>query len=64
MGFSRQEYWSGWPFLSPGNLPKPGVKAESPVSPELAGKFSTTEPHGKPLMDRSREAFMLGEVEG
>ena len=25
MGFSRQEYWSGLPFLSPGNLPNPGI---------------------------------------
>ena len=60
MGFSRQEYWSGWAFLSPGNLPKPGVKAVFLVSSALAGKFSTTEPHGKPIMDCSREAFILG----
>ena len=26
MEFSRQEYWSGWPFPSPGNLPNPGIK--------------------------------------
>ena len=26
MGVSRQEYWSGWPFPSPGNLPDPGMK--------------------------------------
>ena len=30
MGFSRQEYWSGLPFLSPGNLPEPGIKPRSP----------------------------------
>ena len=29
MGFSRQEYWSGLPFLSPGDLPKPGIKPRS-----------------------------------
>ena len=29
MGFSRQEYWSGLPFLSPGDLPDPGIKARS-----------------------------------
>ena len=46
MGFSRQEYWSGLPFLSPGDLPKPGIK---PVSPALAGRFFTTEPPGKLL---------------
>ena len=31
MGISRQEYWSGLPFPSPGDLPKPGVKPRSPV---------------------------------
>ena len=31
-GFSRQEYWSGIPFPSPGNLPNPGIKPVSPVS--------------------------------
>ena len=32
MGFSRQEYWSGLPFPSPGNLPNPGVEPGSPAS--------------------------------
>ena len=32
MGFSRQEYWSGLPFPSPGNLPNPGIKPMSPAS--------------------------------
>ena len=45
MGFPRQEYWSGLPFLSPGDLPNPRVK---PTSPALAGGFFTTEPSGKP----------------
>ena len=31
MGFSRQECWSGLPFLSPGDLPDPGIKPESPA---------------------------------
>jgi len=31
MEFSRQEYWSGLPFPSPGDLPDPGVKPESPT---------------------------------
>jgi len=30
MGFSRQKYWSGLPFPSPGNLPDPGIKLMSP----------------------------------
>ena len=29
MGFSRQEYWSGLPFPSPGNLPNPGIEPRS-----------------------------------
>ena len=45
MGFSRQEYWSGLQFSSPGELPNPGIELGSPA---LAGRFSTTEPPGKP----------------
>ena len=33
MGFSRQEYWSGLPFPSPGKLSDPGIEPESPASP-------------------------------
>jgi len=44
MGFPRQEYWSGLPFPSPGDLPDPGIK---PMPPALAGGFFTTEPLGK-----------------
>ena len=43
--FSRQEYWCGLPFPSPGDLPDPGIK---PASPGLAGGFFTTEPPGTP----------------
>ena len=32
MGFSRQKYWSGWPFLFPGDLPNSRIKPESPAS--------------------------------
>ena len=42
MGFSRQEYWSGWPFPSPGDIPNPGIKPASLTSPALAGGFFTT----------------------
>ena len=49
MGFSRQEYWGGLPFPSPGDLPDPGIKPMPPVSPAFAGKFFTSEPPGKPL---------------
>ena len=48
MGFSRQEYWSGWQCPSPGDLPDLGMEPTSHVSPTLAGRFFTTEPPGKP----------------
>ena len=51
MGFSRQQYWSGLPFPSPGHLPNKGIK---PRPPELAGRLLTTEPPGKPEGDVSR----------
>ena len=46
MGFPRQEYWSGLPFPSPGDLPDPGI---TPASPALAGSFFITEPPRKPI---------------
>ena len=45
MEFSRQEYWSGLLFPSPGDLPNLGFR---PTFPALAGRFFTTEPLGKP----------------
>ena len=42
MGFSRQEYWSGLPCPSPGDLPDPGVEFMSLMSPALASRFFTT----------------------
>ena len=45
MGFSRQEYWSGLPFPSPGDLPNPGIE---PRSPALEADALTSEPPGKP----------------
>ena len=44
MGFPRPEYWSGQTCPPPGDLPDPGIKPGSPVSPALAGRFFTTEP--------------------
>ena len=41
MGFSRQEYWSGLPFPSPGDLPNPGIK---PGSPALQADSLPSEP--------------------
>ena len=48
MEFSRQEFWSGLPYLSPVYLPDPGIKLASLASPSLAGRFFTTVPPGKP----------------
>ena len=45
MGFPRQEYWSGLPFLSPGDLPDPGIEPESPA---LLADSLPPEPPGKP----------------
>ena len=45
MGFSRQEYWSGLPFPSPGDLPDPGIE---PRSPTLQADALTSAPPGKP----------------
>ena len=44
MGFSRQEYWSGLPFPSPGDLPDPEIE---PRSPALQADALTSEPPGK-----------------
>ena len=41
-GFSRQEYWSGLSFPSPGDLPEPGTEPASLMSPVLDGRFFTT----------------------
>ena len=49
MGFSRQEYWSGLPFPSPGDLLDPGIE---PMSPALAGRFFATEPPKKPASEQ------------
>ena len=47
MGFSRQGYWSGLPFPSPGDLPNPGIE---PGSPALQADALPFEPPGKPIV--------------
>ena len=62
MGFSRQEYWSGLSFPSPGDLPDPGIE---PTSPAFAGKFFTTVPLEKALLDiynQSRGSVQFSSV--
>ena len=51
MEFSRQEYWNGQPFTSPGYLPNPGIKARSPA---LQADSLPAEPQGKPISCRRR----------
>jgi len=58
MGFPWQEYWSGLPFPTPGDLPDPGIK---PASPALAGGFFTTEPLGKLLGNKLRGECIGGK---
>ena len=41
-GVPKQEYWSGLPFLSPGDFPYPGIEPASAESPALAEEFFTT----------------------
>ena len=53
MGVSRQEYWSGLPFPSPGDLPDPGIK---PGSPALEADALTSEPPGKPKLYKEPSA--------
>ena len=50
MGFFRQEYWSGLPFLPPGNLPDPEIEPVSPGSPALQADFLPIKPSGKPIL--------------
>ena len=44
MGLSQQEYWSGLPFTSPGDLPNPGIES---MSPSLQADSLPAEPRGK-----------------
>ena len=52
MGFLKHESWSRFPFPSPGDLPDPGIKLASPVSPTLAGKKSP------PAMQETQESWV------
>ena len=51
MGFSRQDYWIGLPFPSPGDLPDPGIE---PGSPTLQADALPSEPPRKPEKGRGR----------
>ena len=60
MGFSRQEFYSGWPRPPPGSLPNPGIEPVSLMSPEQAGMLFATSATWKAQSKQqsSREALM------
>ena len=66
MGVSRQEYWSGWPFPSPGHLPNPGIE---PGSPALQADSLASEPPEKPycmswVFNKKNLGMGEGKLEG
>ena len=61
MGFSRQEYWSGLPFPSPGDLPDPGIE---PGSPALEADTLTSEPPGKNCIESSNFTICVSAFSG
>ena len=70
MGFFRQEYWSGLPFPSPGDLPNPGIEPKSPKgnqpwysSERLILKLQYFG-HLLPRADSLEKTLMLGKIEG
>ena len=56
MEFSRQEYWSGFPFPSPGDLPNPGIE---PGSPALQADALLSEPPGKQIISGTTKVKRL-----
>ena len=57
MGFSKQEYWSGLPFPSPGHLPNPGIE---PGSPALRADSLPSKPPGKTLLHLTTSLYKAG----
>ena len=64
MEFSRQEYWNGLPFPSPGDLPNPGTEPMSPVSPALAGVFFATTATWEAEVCSMRQSQRPDQVQG
>ena len=56
MGFSRQDYWSGLPFSSPGDLPDPGIE---PRSPALEADTLPSEPLHRVLPGNARSCIQV-----
>ena len=59
VGFPRQEYCSGLPFPSPGDLPNPGIKQASLATPALSGRFFSTHATWNPYMIQPGEELEL-----
>ena len=57
MGFSRQEYWGGFRFPSPGGLPDPGTEATPLMSSAVVSGFLTTSAPWEALMDIAQLIF-------
>ena len=55
LGFSSQEYWTGLPFPSPGDLPDPGIESRSPT---LQGDSLLSEPSGKPARVKYKSSIL------
>ena len=60
MEFSSQEYWSGLPFPSPGDLPDPGIE---PGSPTLQADALPSEPPGNPFVSNNSSLTMLCQIQ-
>ena len=58
MGFSRQQYWSGWPCPPPGDLPDSRIETLSLISPALPVDCLSSEPPGKSLNEPNRLKFI------
>ena len=61
MGFPRQEYWSGLPFPSPGDLPDPGTESRSPAS--AGGLFASEPPGYLIIIEKRRHGRAVRRVE-
>ena len=59
MEFLRQEYWSGLPFPSPGDLPNPGIEHGSPA---LQADSLPSEPPGKPTIKETFLSIKTGQL--
>ena len=59
VGYSRQEYWSGLPFPSPGDFPNPGIE---PRSPALQADSLPSEPRVKPVLEYRKLNAVRSEV--